>query len=90
MHTVRQVSFALLLAAITGGTPAFAQSAELATSLLAGAGAVNFDLSGTGTTPAFSVRVSQALGANLVVEGSLLVATPEQQFGDSTLIAPEA
>jgi len=90
MRTVTQVSFVLLLAIFTGVTPTFAQSAEPATSLLAGAGAVNFDLSGTGTTPAFSVRVSQPLGANLVVEGSLLVAKPEQQFGDSTLIVTEA
>src|SRR5688500_721655 len=88
MSIVRRLSFALILITATGVTPAFAQS-ERETSILAGAGVINFDLSGTGTTPAFTARVSRELGANFVLEGSVLFAKPEQQFGPSTLIVPE-
>ena len=86
MTLVRRISFAILLTLTAGSIPALAQE----TSLLVGGGAMNFDLSGTGTTPAFTARVSRELGANCVVEGSVLYAKPDQQFGPSTLIAPEA
>jgi hypothetical protein len=72
-------------------TPAVAQTAGPRTALLASSGASSFDLSGTGMTPGFALRASGALGANLVFEGGLLLARPEQQFGDSTLMMiPEA
>jgi outer membrane protein W len=88
MSIVRRLSFALILITAAGITPAFAQS-ERETSILAGAGVMNYDLSGTGTKPAFTGRVSHELGANFVLEGSVLFAKPEQQFGPSTLIVPE-
>lgn len=85
MKTIRTASFAFALI-IAASAPAFAQHT---TSLAIGGGAMNFDLSGTGTTPAFTARVSRDLGAHFVVEGSVLIAMPEQQFGPSTVIAPE-
>jgi hypothetical protein len=85
MRIIRTLSFASALL-IAGSVSAYAQNE---TSLLVGGGAMNFDLSGTGTTPAFTARVSREIGANFVVEGSVLFAKPEQQFGPSTVIAPE-
>jgi hypothetical protein len=86
MRIIRTISFALLIIS-AAVTPALAQNQ---TSLVAGGGVMTFDLSGTGTVPAFTARVSRTLGANFVVEGGVLFAKPDQQFGDSTLIAPEA
>src|SRR5687768_17131894 len=88
MKIIRTLSFALFTIA-AGSIPAFAQS-ERETSLILGGGVMNFDLSGTGTVPAFTARVSRELGANFVLEGGFTFAKPDQQFGDSTLIAPEA
>ena len=88
MTLVRRISFAIFLTLTAGSIPALAQTSD--TSLLIGGGAMNYDLSGTGTTPAFTARVSHELGANFVFEGSVLVAKPDQQFGNSTLIAPDA
>ena len=85
MTIIRTLSFASALL-IAGSVSAYAQNE---TSLLVGGGAMNFDLSGTGTTPAFTARVSRELGANFVVEGSVVFAKPEQQFGSSTVIGPE-
>jgi outer membrane protein W len=89
MTIIRRLSFAVALILTAGSVSAFAQS-DRETSLLLGGGAMNYDLSGTGTTPAFTARVSHGLGANFVLEGGVLVAKPDQQFGPSTLIAPEA
>lgn len=90
-RTLRAVSGALILLAASGvATPAAAQSTERQTTLQAGAGIVNFDLSGTGTTAGFTGRVAHELTRNFVVEGGVLVAQPDQQFGDSTIIIPEA
>ena len=85
MRILRSLSIALALLA-AGSVSAYAQHD---TSLLVGAGAMNFDLSGTGTTPAFTARVSRELGARFVAEASLLVARPDQQFGNPTILAPE-
>lgn len=68
---------------------AFAQEAR-ETSLIAGGGFINYDLSGTGNAAAFTARVSRDLTSNVVLEGSVLVAKPDQQFGPSTLVVPEA
>jgi outer membrane protein W len=87
MKIIRTLSLALLIIG-AGAVPGFAQ-AERETSLLLGGGVMNFDLSGTGTTAAFTARVSREIGANFVFEGGVLFARPEQQFGDSTLVVPE-
>ena len=80
-------TFAVISFLAAGATPAFAQSG---TSLVLGGGVSNFDLSGTGNVPVFSARVTQDLGSNVVVEGGVVFAKPDQQFGPSTLIIPEA
>ena len=85
MRPVRTLSLALSLVA-AGTEPAFAQKH---TSLIAGGGAVWLDASGLGTAPAFTARVSDELGNNLVIEGSLLYARPERQSRRSTFLAPE-
>lgn len=90
MKIIRTLSVAIVLTSIITVTPAFAQSAERETALIAGAGIVNFDLSGTGTDPGFTLRVSRELGSGFVFEGGFLYAQPEQQFGPSKLIIPEA
>lgn len=91
MPTLKKFPFVfLLVAAAAGVTPVHAQAPAPVTSFLAGAGPLNFDLSGTGTTAAYTVRVSRELGSQFVVEASLLLARPVQQFvGVSTLLAPE-
>lgn len=85
MRILRSLSIALALLA-AGPVSVYAQHD---TSLLVGGGVMNFDLSGTGTTPAFSARISRELGANVVAEFLLLVARPEQQFGRTTIVAPD-
>jgi hypothetical protein len=90
MRTLHRISFALFLTVIVGAAPAFAQTTEPETSILVGTGAVNFDLSGTGTSPGFTVRVSHTLTSNILLEGSLLFVPLEQQFeDDATLLVPE-
>lgn len=51
---------------------------------------VDYDLSGTGSTPAVSARITRDLSPNVALEFRGLVAKPDQQFGPSTLIVPEA
>jgi hypothetical protein len=87
MKIIRTLSLALLIIG-AGAVPGFAQS-DRETSLLFGGGVMNFDLSGTGTTAVFTARVSREIDANVVLEGGVLFARPEQQFDDSTLVIPE-
>ncbi len=54
------------------------------------AGAVNFDLSGIGTTWGMAVRGTRALTSNLAVELSALFARPDLQGGRALLVTPEA
>ena len=51
------------------------------------AGLINFDLSGTGNAAAISGRGSIPVSRALAVEGLLLLAWPDQQFGNSTITA---
>ena len=53
-------------------------------------GAVNFDLSGTGTTLGVTVRGARALTPHLAVELSALFARPDLQGGRAVLFTPEA
>ena len=52
--------------------------------------AVQFDLSGTGTAPGLTIRGTRKFTSHLAIEGSLPVSWPSQDFGESTLFAPEA
>jgi len=53
-------------------------------------GLMSFDLSGTGWDVPTAIRVSKALTDNLALEIGALLSSPHQQFGPSTLVAPEA
>jgi hypothetical protein len=53
-------------------------------------GPVNFDLSGTGTTLGTAVRAEGILSDRYSIELGSLFASPAEQSGTSTLIAPDA
>ncbi|HEX8244639.1 MAG TPA: hypothetical protein VF541_14130 [Longimicrobium sp.] len=53
------------------------------------AGAMNFDLSGTGNTPVGSLRADFPFSRYLGVEAAVAVARPQEQSGTSTLVFPE-
>lgn len=69
---------------------AHAQAPAAQHSVTAGVGVLNFDLSGTGNAAAISGRGKFALMRGLALEGNLLFAWPEQQFGGSNVIAGDA
>lgn len=84
------VSFSFVAALLfVGASPARAQ--ESFGDLKVSVARLDYDLSGTGTTAALSVRTAHYLSPNLRLEVGGLFAKPEQQFvGRSTLFAPEA
>ena len=90
MASIRIAFLVLVSCFAIGVSAARAQSEPHGTAVLVGAGPINFDLSGTGTTFGTTLRVGQPIGANFSLEGSVLVARPQQQFGSSTLLIPEA
>ena len=53
-------------------------------------GRMDYDLSGTGATVPFAVRGTKALTRSLSLEFGGTLASPEQQSGRSTFLAPEA
>jgi hypothetical protein len=67
-----------------------AQPPAVQHSVTAGAGVFNFDFSGTGNATGISGRGTLALTRSLAVEGNLLFAWPEQQFGPSRITAADA
>jgi hypothetical protein len=88
----RFATLSVLLAFFTLALPdrAHAQSPAAQHSLTAGVGVFNFDLSGTGNTTGSSGRATLALTRGLALEGNLLFAWPEQQFGPSQVTAGDA
>jgi hypothetical protein len=52
-------------------------------------GYMDYDLSGTGSTVPIVVRGTKALTGNLSLEFGGTFATPQQQFGASSFLAPE-
>lgn len=85
--------FVAVLAASVVALPARApaQEAEPPTasvSLLAGV--FQFDLSGTGTAPVLAVRAATPVQRNVLLEGGLTLARPDEDFGGrSTWLFPE-
>lgn len=73
------------IALLAGRTAAAQPAAEPSVAITAGV--FNFDLSGTGTTGAIAGRAAVPVSRALAVEGHLLMAWPDQQFGDSTVTA---
>lgn len=59
-------------------------------SFTATAGLMDFDLSGTGQTWSGAIRATRALSDHVALEVGASFAKPEQDFGPSTFIAPEA
>ena len=53
-------------------------------------GVMDFDLSGTGQVMPVAIRGSRSLTNRLAVEFGATFAAPEQQFGPSRLLLPEA
>jgi len=79
-----------VLICCSGGI-ASAQETAARNTIVASAGALNFDLSGTGTTPAVAVRATRALTSHIALETGVLFARPMLQDGQrAALFAPEA
>jgi hypothetical protein len=75
---------------LTGVTPARAQSVLAPGGISVSSGVFNYDLSGTGNTPAIAVAADWRLIGNWLLEAGLTAARPVQQFGDRTVfIIPE-
>lgn len=70
-------------------TPVRAQNTAAQHAVSVTAGVMDFDLSGTGQTLVAAVRATRALTNHVAVEAGASFATPEQQFGPSTFLAPE-
>jgi Outer membrane protein beta-barrel domain len=71
-------------------TAVSAQEAAARNTISATAGALNFDLSGTGTTVGVAVRGTRALTPHIALETGVLFARPDLQGGGrATLFAPE-
>lgn len=90
---------ALLAAAlIVVGLPATAHGQDAVTdapprrpAVSLSGGAFAYDLSGTGTVPMLALRAELPLARFALVEGGLMAARPDQQFGArTTFLAPEA
>lgn len=82
-------SLALVLSAAPAASAQVARR-MLPPSVSLHAGAFFFDLSGTGTAPMIALRGTRSLSQILVLEGGILAAFPEQQFGErTTFLAPE-
>jgi hypothetical protein len=70
-------------------SPAFAQDPSWGDIAVSGVG-MEYDLSGVGTAPGLAIRATHDLSPNVVFEVRGLFAKPNQQFGPSTLVVPEA
>ena len=90
LYRLATPSVVALVFALVVPDRAHAQAPAAQHSISAGVGAVNFDLSGTGNATGISGRGTLALTRSLAVEGNLLFAWPEQQFGPSRITALDA
>ena len=86
---VRAPIYFVLALMVVGVSTARAQDAGWSTLSLSG-GRMDYDLSGTGNAPAFSIRTTRNLMPHLRLELGGVYAKPDQQFGPSTLFIPEA
>ena len=82
------VVFVLIFFGVRGAS---AQEAAARNTITASAGALNFDLSGTGTTVGVAVRGTRALTSHVALEtGDFVRAPGSAGRGRATLFAPEA
>jgi hypothetical protein len=70
-------------------SPALAQDRSWGDIAVSGVG-MNYDLSGVGNAPGVAVRATRDVSDSVVLEFRGLFAKPQQQFGASTLVVPEA
>ena len=85
---IRLLVFMLAIGGV-GASSAFAQGRSWGDVAVSGVG-MNYDLSGTGNAPGLAVRTTRDLSDHVVIEFRGLFARPQQQFGSSTLVVPEA
>jgi hypothetical protein len=85
-RVITTLSFALALA---GVATAHAQNPS-SVGITVSAMMINYDLSGVGTTPGIAVRSTYPLAGHVSLEFGGVFATPDQQFGASSLFIPEA
>src|SRR3712207_3041719 len=91
VRNTRKVILSVAAATAVVAGSARAQSVTPPPAFSVNAGAFQYDLAGTGTTPMLAVRADFPLGQVVLVEGSLGFARPEQQFGGrTTMMIPEA
>lgn len=83
-----QILVLLLAAILLTGSVARAQDAAPPTLTISG-GVMDFDLSGTGQTWVAGVRFIRPLTSHLAIEIGTSYARPEQDFGETTLFAPD-
>jgi hypothetical protein len=81
--------YAAFLITFVVASAAHAQQPAARHSLSVAVGIMDFDLSGTGQTFVAAVRATRALTDHVAVEIGGSFAKPDQQFGPSTLIAPD-
>jgi len=88
----RRAAALAIAAAFVLPTAALAQNAGAGGRALSiSAGAFQYDLSGTGTTPMVAFRADFALNRALLLEGGFGLARPGQDFGGrATIVTPEA
>lgn len=90
MNFKQRVLFSLLCTlALSFASTAHAQQSAWGDLTLSGA-RIDYDLSGTGSTPGLAVRATRHLTSHVLVEFGGVFARPEQQFGPSALFMPEA
>jgi len=84
----RLLVFILVISGSTASS-ALAQDRPWGDLTVSGVG-MNYDLSGVGNAPGLAVRAGHDLSPHVVLEVRGLFAQPQQQFGASTLVVPEA
>jgi hypothetical protein len=91
---MRLRSSALIALALSFASPfisaSFAQDPPSWGDFAVSATAINYDLSGTGTAPAFSARMTREFTPHVALEVRGLYSRVEQQIGPTMLLIPEA
>ena len=93
MRSILTVTVAVVLVGATAGR-AFAQDVPRGRTAVDGievvTGLMDYDMSGTGQTIPIAIRGSKALSNRLALEFGATIAAPQQQFGPSRVVVPEA
>ena len=87
-RVLTSMCFVASLVFVAAPNAAHAQAAK--NTISAGFSVIEFDLVGVGTAPGMTIRASRALTRHIAVEGSFPTSWLSEDFGKSTLFAPEA